>query len=377
VGVATQNPELRKRFTGKPEFVVNFMEYIAEEVRELLAELGFRSIDEAIGRVDLLDVDDAVEHWKASGLDLTPILHQPETPWPGQERHHVRAQDHGLDRALDNKLIALAAPALDDGTPVSIDLPIRNVNRTVGTMLGSELTRRWGGDGLPDDTIQVQLTGSAGNSFGAFVPRGITLRLEGDANDYFGKGLSGGRLVLRPPHDAPFQAEENIIAGNVILYGATSGEAYIRGVVGERFCVRNSGATAVVEGVGDHGCEYMTGGRAVILGHTGRNFGAGMSGGVAYVFDYEGGFAQRVNLEMVDLDPLDADDLDWLRERISIHVRETGSTVGTRVLARWDQDSERFVKVMPKDFKRVLEAARLAREQGIDELEAIMAAAHG
>ena len=377
VGVATQNPELRKRFNGKPEFVVNFMEYIAEEVRELLAELGFRTLDEAIGRVDLLDVDEAVDHWKASGLDLSPILHQPESPWPGQKRHRARPQDHGLERALDNTLIDLARPALEEGTPVTIDLPIRNVNRTVGTMLGSELTRRWGGNGLPDDTIQVALSGSAGNSFGAFVPRGITLRLEGDANDYFGKGLSGGRLVVRPPHDARFVAEDNIIAGNVILYGATSGEAFIRGVVGERFCVRNSGAIAVVEGVGDHGCEYMTGGRAVVLGRTGRNFGAGMSGGIAYVFDADGRFTRRVNTEMVDLDALDDDDLEWLRDRISRHVAETDSAVGTRILARWKQDAERFVKVMPQDFKRVLEAARLAREQGIDELEAIMAAAHG
>jgi glutamate synthase (NADPH/NADH) large chain len=377
VGVATQNPELRARFSGKPEFVVNFMEYIAEEVRELLAQLGFRTLAEAVGRVDLLDVNDAIAHWKASGLDLTPILHQAESPFEDHPRHQVVAQDHGLDRALDNTLIDLAAPALADGTPVTIELPIRNVNRTVGTMLGSRLTRRFGGAGLPDDTIQIQFAGSAGNSFGAFVPHGMTLRLEGDANDYFGKGLSGGRLVLRPPHDATFEAEHNIIAGNVILYGATSGEAYIRGLVGERFCVRNSGATAVVEGVGDHGCEYMTGGRAVILGRTGRNFGAGMSGGVAYVFDADNTFRRRVNHEMVDLDPLDGDDLDWLRECISRHVAETASVVGTRILARWAQDSERFVKVMPQDYKRVLEAARQAREQGIDEIEAIMAAAHG
>jgi glutamate synthase (NADPH) large chain len=251
------------------------------------------------------------------------------------------------------------------------------VNRTVGTMLGSELTRRWGGKGLPDDTIQVAFAGSAGNSFGAFVPAGITLRLDGDANDYFGKGLSGGRLVLRPPGDARFAAEENIIAGNVVLYGATSGEAYIRGMVGERFCVRNSGATAVVEGVGDHGCEYMTGGRAVVLGRTGRNFGAGMSGGIAYVFDADGSFPRRVNREMVDLDQLDDDDADWLRDCLSRHVAETGSVVGTRVLARWAQDRDRFVKVMPQDYKRVLEAARDARARGVDELEAIMAVAHG
>jgi glutamate synthase (NADPH/NADH) large chain len=353
------------------------MEFIATEVRELLASLGLRSIEEAIGRVDLLDVDDAVDHWKASGLDLSPILHQPESPWPGQALHRVRTQDHGLDRALDNTLIELARPALTDGTPVSISLPVRNVNRTVGTMLGSELTRRHGGAGLPDDTIQISFEGSAGNSFGAFVPRGITMRLEGDANDYFGKGLSGGRLVLRPPAEATYVAEENIIAGNVILYGATSGEAYLRGLVGERFCVRNSGAIAVVEGVGDHGCEYMTGGRAVVLGPTGRNFGAGMSGGIAYVYDADGSFAGRVNPEMVDLDPLDADDLEWLRARIAVHTAETGSTVGNRLLALWSLERERFVKVMPQDYKRVLAAAADARSRGEDEMEAIMAAAHG
>ncbi len=377
VGVATQNPELRKRFSGKPEFVVNFMEFIAQEVREHLASLGLRSFDEAIGRADLLDTAVAVDHWKAEGLDLSPILHVPESPWEGQARRCTRAQDHGLDRALDNTLIELAAPALEHGTPVSMELAIRNVNRTAGTMLGSALTRRWGGDGLPDDTIQIAFTGSAGNSFGAFLPRGITMRLQGDANDYFGKGLSGGRLVLRPPLDARFAAEENIIAGNVILYGATSGEAYLRGVVGERFCVRNSGAVAVVEGVGDHGCEYMTGGRALVLGATGRNFGAGMSGGVAYVFDEDGRFHMRVNREMVDLDPLDADDLEWVREHLARHVAETASVVGTRILARWGQDRERFVKVMPQDYKRVLRAASDAREQGVDEIEAIMAAAHG
>ena len=377
VGVATQNPELRKRFSGKPEFVVNFMQFIAEEVREHLASLGLRSVDEAIGRADLLDTSNAVEHWKATGLDLSPILHVPDSPWVGQASKCVRTQDHGLDRALDNTLIELAADAIEHGTPVSIDLPIRNVNRTVGTMLGSTLTRRWGGDGLPDETIQIAFTGSAGNSFGAFLPRGITMRLQGDANDYFGKGLSGGRLTLRPPLDATFIAEDNIIAGNVILYGATGGEAFIRGVVGERFCVRNSGAVAVVEGVGDHGCEYMTGGRAIVLGPTGRNFGAGMSGGVAYVFDEDARFALRVNPEMVDLDALDADDLEWVHEYIARHVAETGSAVGTRILARWAQDSERFVKVMPQDYKRVLEAAGNARANGVDEIEAIMAAAHG
>jgi glutamate synthase (NADPH/NADH) large chain len=377
VGVATQNPELRKRFTGKPEFVVNFMEYIAEEVREILAELGFRTIEEAIGHVEMLDTATAVDHYKAAGLDLSPILHRPDSAWE-QSLHCTGSQDHGLDKKLDNTLIALAAPALERGEPVTIDLPIRNTDRTFATMLGSELTRRHGGDGLPDDTIQIGLRGSAGNSFGAFVPRGITLRLEGDANDYLGKGLSGGRIVVRPPADARFVAEENIIAGNVILYGATGGEAYIRGVVGERFCVRNSGAIAVVEGVGDHGCEYMTGGRAVILGPTGRNFAAGMSGGVAYVYDLDREFRRKVNYEMVDLDPCDADDLEWLHERIHIHTQETGSAIGTRILALWDQMAKDvFVKVMPQDYKRVLEAQRQAREAGIDEMDAVMAAAHG
>ena len=301
VGVATQNPELRAKFTGKPEFVETFFEYIATEVREYLAELGFRSLDEAIGRVECLDTRRALDHWKASGLDLSPILHMPEIAEEAS-RHCVQPQDHGLNKALDLQLITDARVALDSGQPVSLVYPISNTNRTVGTMLGHELTKRHGGAGLPDDTIVVDFTGSAGQSFGAFVPSGITLRLEGDANDYFGKGLSGGRLSVRPPASATFAAEANIIAGNVILYGATSGQAFIRGVVGERFCVRNSGAEAVVEGVGDHGCEYMTGGVAVILGPTGRNFGAGMSGGVAYVHDPDRRLADRYNPEMVTLE---------------------------------------------------------------------------
>ena len=284
VGVATQNPELRKRFSGQPEFVVTFFEFIAEEVREILAELGFRSIEEAIGHSELLDTRDAVEHWKASGLDLTPILTMPDIA-EGKARFQMRDQDHGLDHALDNELITQAGPALERGEKVEISLPIRNVHRTVGTMLGHQLTRRYGGEGLPDGTITVRLQGSAGQSFGAFVPRGISLYLSGDANDYTGKGLSGGRIIIRPNAATPFAAEDNIIAGNVILYGATAGEMFLRGQVGERFAVRNSGATAVVEGVGDHGCEYMTGGRVVVLGPTGRNFGAGMSGGIAYVLD--------------------------------------------------------------------------------------------
>jgi glutamate synthase (NADPH/NADH) large chain len=378
VGVATQNPELRKRFSGRPEFVVTFFEYIAEEVRELLAQLGFRSMAEAVGHAEMLDTDPAIDHWKAAGLDLTPILHMPEVP-EGTSLLCTTTQDHGLDKALDKDLIAKSRAALDDGLPVSIESPIRNVNRTVGTMLGHEVTKRYGGEGLPADTIQIAFTGSAGQSFGAFVPRGITLRLEGDANDYFGKGLSGGRLAIFPPRSAPpaFVAEANVIAGNVALYGATGGEAFIRGLVGERFCVRNSGATAVVEGVGDHGCEYMTGGRVAVLGPTGRNFGAGMSGGIAYVFDRDMTFATRVNRELVDLDPLDDEDREWLRDIVRRHHVETGSEVAARLLERWHDNVRRFVKVMPKDYKRVLQATLDAEERGVSVVDAIMAAAHG
>jgi glutamate synthase (NADPH/NADH) large chain len=374
VGVATQNPELRKRFTGKPEFVVNFFEFIAEEVRELLAELGFRSIEEAIGRVEALDTRQAVEHWKASGLDLSPILHRPDVDGP---LHCVSTQDHGLDKALDNELIELSEHALATGEPVAAQVTIRNVNRTVGTMLGSRLTRLHGGAGLPDDTISLTFTGSAGQSFGAFVPRGITMRLVGDANDYVGKGLSGGRIIVHPPEQSTFMPEDNVIAGNVILYGATSGEVYLRGIVGERFCVRNSGATAVVEGVGDHACEYMTGGRVIVIGPTGRNFGAGMSGGIAYVYDSDGTFANRLNDDMVDIDPLEVDDLDFLKATIARHRELTGSTVAAGILDDWRVASRKFAKVMPTDYKRVLEAARIAEEKGLSVDEAIMAAAHG
>ena len=374
VGVATQNPELRKRFDGRPEYVVNFMRFIAQEVREYLAALGFRSVAEAVGHAEMLDTRVAVEHWKTAGLDLSPIFHVPDGVDPSAPRHKTRQQDHGLEKALDNTLIQLAEGALDAGEPVRLELPVRNVNRTVGTMLGYELTRRWGGEGLPDDTIDVTLTGSAGQSFGAFVPRGITLRLVGDSNDYFGKGLSGGRLTLRPDPDARFAAEQNIIAGNVILYGATGGEVFIRGVVGERFCVRNSGAQAVVEGVGDHGCEYMTGGAVVVLGKIGRNFAAGMSGGVAYVLDLP---VHRVNTEMVDLDPLTDEDRAWLRDVVERHHAETGSAVAHALLTDWDGAVERFGKIMPKDFKRVLAARAEAERDGRDVLEAIMEAAHG
>ncbi len=377
VGVATQNPELRKKFTGKPEFVVNFFEFIAEEVREYLAALGFRTLAEAIGHAEMLDTRAAIHHWKASGLDLTPILHVPDFDHDFQDMYCTKSQDHGLDKALDNSLIAQAAPALERGEPVTIDTNIRNVNRTVGTMLGSELTRRYGGAGLPDNTIDITLTGSAGQSFGAFVPKGITLRLVGDSNDYLGKGLSGGRITVRPSDAAPFVPEDNVVAGNVVLYGATSGEVYLRGKVGERFCVRNSGATAVVEGVGDHGCEYMTGGRVVVLGSTGRNFAAGMSGGVAYVHDADGMFFTRLNREMVDLDDLDEDDREWLRTTIGTHAHETGSTVARGILADWHDEVDRFRKVMPQDYKRVLEAARVAEERGINVDEAIMAASRG
>ena len=376
VGVATQNPELRKKFAGKPEFVVNFFQFVAQEVREYLAALGFRSLEEAIGHVEALDTRLAVEHWKARGLDLSPILAAPVNKYE-QTFFCSRSQDHGLEKALDNQIIGDALPALEDGVPMQLSYPIQNTNRTVGTMFGYELTRRWGGEGLPDGTVDITFHGSAGQSFGAFVPRGIILRLEGDANDYFGKGLSGGTLVLRPPRTSTFRAEENIIAGNVVLYGATGGNVFIRGLVGERFCVRNSGATAVVEGVGDHGCEYMTGGRAVILGPTGRNFAAGMSGGFAFVWDPDSSLYRRINHEMVDLDVLDEEDVDWLRGVITLHMEMTGSEIAERILSKWWSNVERFTKIFPKDFKRVLDAQRDALERGVDVDEAVMAAARG
>ncbi|MGI8937269.1 MAG: glutamate synthase large subunit [Iamia sp.] len=379
VGIATQNPELRERFTGQPEFVETFFEYIAEEVRELLASLGMRSLTDAIGQVDLLDTRKAVDHWKAKGLDLSPILAKPTSGFADQDLFCTKAQDHGLDRALDVELIEACQPAITAGEPVRLERTIRNVNRTVGTLLGHEVTKAHGGAGLPDDTIDITFTGSAGQSFGAFIPKGMTLRLVGDANDYVGKGLSGGRLALRPSPDAPsgFVAEENVIAGNVILYGATGGEAYLRGLVGERFCVRNSGATAVVEGVGDHACEYMTGGRVVVLGPTGRNFGAGMSGGMAFVWDPDRALAALVNDEMVELEPLDELDKTWLVSTVFQHQRETGSEVAALLLADWQFAVGQFTKVMPRDYKRVLIAIKAAEESGADIDEAIMAAAKG
>ncbi len=375
VGVATQNPVLRARYAGKAEHVVNFFTFIAEEVRELLAELGFRSLDDAIGHAEVLDTTAAVDHWKAAGLDLSPILHVPELP-AGASLHQTTDQDHGLVKALDNELIALCQPAIVSGQPVRAQLPVRNVNRTVGTMLGHEVTKAHP-DGLPEGLIDLTFTGSAGQSFGAFLPRGITLRLEGDANDYVAKGLSGGRVVVRPDRDAPFLAEEQIIAGNVIAYGATSGEAFIRGQVGERFAVRNSGADLVVEGVGDHGCEYMTGGTVVVLGTTGRNFGAGMSGGVAYVIDLD---PRRVNLELVDLAALTPDADEVVRRLVQRHAEETGSVVAEALGLDWASARHRFTEVMPRDYRRVLDARAAADRDGLSEDEAtaaMMGALHG
>ena len=382
VGVATQNPLLRERFTGKPEFVENFFMFIAEEVRELLARLGFRTLQEAVGHVEALDTTKALAHWKSSKagkLDLSPILSTPESPFMNQDLYCSGVQDHGLEKALDQQLIAQSREAIDHGTRVSFTSKITNVNRTVGTMLGHEVTKTHGAQGLPEGTIIIDFEGSAGNSFGAFVPKGITLRLEGDANDFVGKGLSGGRIVVRPPASTPegFVAEDNIIAGNVIGFGATKGKIFLRGVVGERFCVRNSGAVAVVEGVGDHGCEYMTGGRVVVLGDTGRNFAAGMSGGIAYVYDPENKLGTNLNPELVDLEPLDDEDIEFLSGIIGEHRGETASPVAAAILADWENTQQAFAKVMPRDFKRVLAAIDAAEKSGRDVNEAIMEAARG
>jgi glutamate synthase (NADPH/NADH) large chain len=376
VGIATQNPVLRERFSGTPEFVETFFEYIAEEVREELAALGLHSLEEAVGRVDLLDSTEVVDHWKASGLDLSPILIEPDLP-DGAVRYCINEQDHGLDRALDHQFLEVCRPAIEDLVPVSADVTVTNVNRTVGTLLGYEITRRHGGAGLPEGTINLTFRGSAGQSFGAFVPKGVTMRLLGDTNDYLGKGLSGGRIIVRPPLDSPFAAEDNIVAGNVILYGATAGEVFLRGQVGERFCVRNSGAIAVVEGVGDHACEYMTGGRVVVLGPTGRNFGAGMSGGVAYVYDPHGRLPGVYNSEMVDLVPLSAEDRMWLKDRVAMHRDETGSHVAEEILADWISTAEQFITVIPRDYRRVVEATERAIAEGRSVEEAVMEASHG
>ncbi|MBV9121516.1 MAG: glutamate synthase large subunit, partial [Chloroflexi bacterium] len=365
VGVATQDPELRKRFAGQPEHVINFMYFIAEEVREYMAELGFRTMDDMVGHVERLEVvdADAVATWKARGIDFSMILHKPEVPESVAIRC-IQAQDHGLDKALDHRLIDYARDAIDGKGPIEISLPIRNSNRTVGTMLSSEISRRHGAAGLPPFSVNVHFTGSAGQSFGAFLANGVSFTLEGDANDYFAKGMSGGQIVIFPPHDATYKAEENVIIGNVSLYGATGGEVFIRGIAGERFAVRNSGATVVVEGCGDHGCEYMTKGETVVLGATGRNFAAGMSGGVSYVYDLDGQFASRCNTSMVELTPVsDARDRESLKALIQRHGQLTESEVARRILDLWEVEVERFVKVMPLEYRKVLEAKHLDAEQ--------------
>jgi glutamate synthase domain-containing protein 3 len=362
VGIATQDPRLRKQFKGQPEHVIQYFFFVAEQVRELMASMGFRTVEEMIGRVDMLEMKPAVEHWKARGLDYSAILYKPEVP-ARVARRCVQRQDHGLQQAIDHELIAASQDALEKRTPVQIEMPIRNVHRTVGAMLSGEVARRYGSEGLPDDTIQCRFTGSAGQSFGAFLAKGITLTLEGEANDYVGKGLSGGRMVIFPPAESKFAAEENILVGNVVLYGATNGEAYFNGMAGERFAVRNSGATAVVEGVGDHGCEYMTQGMVVVLGKCGRNFAAGMNGGFAYVLDEIGDFAEkRCNLAGVDLEPvLDPEDAGKLRAVIAKHFEETRSQRAAHVLRHWAEMLPRFVKVYPHEYKRVLGVARCER----------------
>jgi glutamate synthase (ferredoxin) len=374
VGVATQNPELRKKFTGDPAHVVNFMRFIAQEMREYMAELGFRTVNEMVGRSDRLEARHAVEHWKAKGLDCSAILYQPRIG-PEVGRYCQIEQNHGLENALDNQvLLDLAAPALERKEKVKAKLDIRNTNRVVGTILGSEVTRRFGPQGLPEDTIHFHFQGSAGQSFGAFVPSGMTLELEGDANDYFGKGLSGGKIILYPPEGSTFTPEENIIVGNVAFYGATNGEAYIRGMAGERFCVRNSGARAVIEGVGDHACEYMTGGRVIVIGKTGRNFAAGMSGGIAYVLDEDGTMKNRCNFETVALERLDERDLQEVEEMLKRHAIYTRSARAWQLLALWQETAAKFVKVMPRDYRRVLEELQRAEAKGLVGDEALMAA---
>jgi glutamate synthase (ferredoxin) len=374
-GVATQDPRLREKFAGKPEHVVNYMGFIARQLREIMAQLGFRTLQEMVGRVDRLEANTAIDHWKARGFDFSNILYSPDFG-PEVGRYQTIEQDHGLDKSLDvTTLLDLCRPAIERGEKVEATLPIRNVNRVVGTITGSEITRKWGPAGLPDGTVRIGFHGSAGQSFGAFMPRGMSFTLEGDANDYVGKGLSGGRIVVFPPKASTFAAEENMIVGNVALYGATSGEVFLRGMAGERFAVRNSGVDAVVEAVGDHGCEYMTGGRVVVLGPTGRNFGAGMSGGVAYVFDEAGGFAAQVNGQMVDVERVvDAAEALELRALIERHLALTGSAQARRILDAWSTMLPRFARVIPKDYKRVLACLKRAHDQGLSGDDAIMAA---
>ncbi len=361
VGIATQDPELRKKFAGRPEHVINFMRFVAEDLREIMAGLGFRTIKEMTGRSDCLDFVPAVKHWRARGLDFSKILHKPDPP-PALAAFCSAPADTGIGNVLDRDLIQRAQPALAHKKPVSIELDIRNTQRTLGTLLSSEIFQRFGAQGLPADTIRLQCNGSAGQSFCAFGAPGLTVHLKGEANDYFGKGLSGAKLSVRPPDGSRFKPEDNIIIGNVAFYGATSGTAYISGMAGERFCVRNSGVKAVVEGIGDHGCEYMTGGRVVVLGSTGRNFGAGMSGGIAYVYDPDGTFArERCNLEMINLDPvIDQQDRQQLRRMVATHLQYTQSAKAGRLLDDWENALTKFVKVMPKEYKQAL--ARLAQE---------------
>jgi len=357
VGVATQDPELRKLFTGQPEHIVNLFRFLAEEMREIMAELGFRTINEMVGRVQFLKVKEGIKHWKVKKVDLSSILH-PVYNAKGLTLYNSEKQDHGMDDILDWKLLEQAKPALEDQSPVFGSFDVKNTDRTIGTLLSNEISKIYGSAALPENTINYKFTGSAGQSFGAFSTKGLSFELEGEANDYVGKGLSGAQLAIYPSKDATFVPEDNIIIGNVALYGATSGEIFIRGMAGERFAVRNSGATAVVEGVGDHGCEYMTGGRALILGKTGRNFAAGMSGGIAWVYDPEDTFTENCNTEMVDLDPLSAKDKEQIVTLLRKHVQITGSTVAKSLLENWEEALLKFVKVFPREYKKVLQQAQ-------------------
>ena len=378
VGIATQDPRLRAKFAGGADAVVNFMNFVAEEMRETMARLGFRTINEMVGRVDKLELRKAIDHWKAKGLDYSGILHRPEVG-PEVGTYCQMKQDHLLDKCLDNReILKQAQPAICNRQPVNIDLPIINTDRVVGTITGAEISRHHGAEGLPDNTVRINLTGSAGQSLGAFCPKGMTFNVVGDTNDYLGKGLSGAKIIVRPPDDSPFEAHENIIAGNVCFYGATAGSAFVSGVVGERFCVRNSGVHAVVEGLGDHGCEYMTGGLVLCLGKTGRNFGAGMSGGVAYIFDEDGDFlSSKLNTEMVKTYPLvecEDGEIEKVKNLISSHLEHTGSLRAKYLLTEWDDVSQKFIKVMPEDYERVLLALKRAEESGLQGDEAIQAA---
>jgi glutamate synthase (NADPH/NADH) large chain len=364
VGIATQDPDLRAKFNGSPDHVVNYLFMVAEELRQIMAKLGIRTVNKMVGRVDLLSKDDAIDHWKARGLDFTSILTPAKIVYEGTEIYRTMDQDHGLDKALDNTLIELAKAALESGERVDIEHDVININRVVGTMLSHEVAKATHGEGFPEDTINIKLNGSAGQSLGAWLAKGITIEVEGDANDYVGKGLSGGKIIIYPPTSSSFAAENNVLIGNVVLYGATSGEAYFRGIAAERFCVRNSGAHAVIEGIGDHGCEYMTGGRVVVLGSTGRNFGAGMSGGAAYIWDTAGDFTSKCNTGTFELEAVQSEkDISELKNMIQKHEKYTGSVVARKILDNWSSELQKFIKVMPTDYKRVLE--ELAAEEAL------------